>query len=169
MRLIVYNISLKQQLLVLLPTVFINSIWILIFFFDSPIKFDLVHIILIAACALLFLLPSLVLHINYLIRNCKGPLVVNAEEGSLSIGEGDNNSKFNIMDVRSLTFYSTYSVYSGNLSRFIFDSYRYVKIEFNNKEYIYVTCLMVNEIEKVFVYTFPISMEKKVKIFPLIR
>lgn len=168
MSLVEYRISLKQQLLVLLFTILINTLWIYLFVWASPFTFDLTHGLIFLGCTLFFLLPSIVLHINYLIKNCDGPLVVNANEGVITVGKENKLIQYPISDVTRLTFYSTYSAYSGNLSRLIFDSYRYVKIEIDNKEIIYVTCLMVNEIEKAFIYTFPVSMEKKVKLFPLI-
>ena len=166
-----FKITLKQQFLVLIWFFVMNSVLLIAYFkIINPLFVDGLIIGGIVFLIALFVLPVIILHPQYVIKNCLGPLVISTEEHFVSIGKGKDLFKFNFSDIKELRYYATLSHLSskGGSSWYTFDSYRFYKIILNNSDEIIVTCLMINNIENTLEELLGIKAIRKFRAIPFI-
>jgi len=161
-----FTVTLKQQLILLSLLIVKNSIlagaYIYYFGWDVPTR------LLYYVFAFLFLidiLPTIVVHIQYLIKNWKCVLTIDTEKRILRYGRPGTSREYSFDGIHSLHYYVSYGRGTGVYS---FESYRYVRIILNDGSQIIITCLMVNKIEKRLEQLTGIEMEKHLRVVALI-
>ena len=166
-----FKITINQQLLILFPFLSINFVVILgyyLIFREDPINALIVLLFLFVF--IINVLPVLILHLQYLIKNWKSILKIDTEK-SLIIYQKDKNSlKYSFNDIETLKFYATHGHISkrGSSLWYTFDPYRFYKITFRDQEEIIITCLMINNIENTLEQLLGITAERKFRMIPLI-
>lgn len=165
-----FKVSLRQQLAVLAPSILINLLGLVLFLSTSWTRKDdsVIITIILGFYIVIFTFIPMMLHVQYLLRNCSSPLIIDLKTRVLATGKGDRLNIYGLDEVVSVTYYSTFSHHSGEVSRFVFDTYRYYKITFKDGFYLVITSLMINDIEHVIEGVFSAKTVKKVRIIPLI-
>jgi hypothetical protein len=145
------KVSLKQQLLVLFPFLFINSGITIGYFFAVHVSFF--NSLIIGTTVFFFIanvLTVLVLHTQYLYFNRSMSINIDSNSGDITIIQSGKEYSYKVSDIKALDYYSS----SGHISKkgpdefYTFDPYRFFKIVFNDNRHFYVTSLMMNNIER---------------------
>ncbi len=93
---------------------------------------------------LLDILPTLVLHIQYYLKNRCSKLELDTGSNVIAYSSLIKNYEYPSAKIKSFDYYRAYGKGSGWNS---FGRYRYYKIVFEDNTQIFITCLMVNDIE----------------------
>lgn len=125
-----------------------------------------VFIIVYSIYFLLDLLPTIIVHTQYWIRNHKAFLKINTETKELFYEKNFSHVNYSFADINLLKYYRNLGKGSGWNS---FSQYRYYKIVFNDKKEIVITCLMINSIENTLEMLLRIQAEKHSKFLCLIE
>jgi len=111
------------------------------------------------------IVPTVVVHVQYLLKNHGLNLKVNTDEKFLVFEHQGQEAKYSFSEISELIRTSSYGRGSWWYS---FGEYRYYKLVFkNNTEYI-ITCLLVPQIEKDLVAKFGVEEEKDLKVVAFI-
>ena len=161
-----FTVTLRQQCILLSLLVIKNSIlagaYIYYFGWDVPTR------LLYYVFAFLFLidiLPTIVVHIQYLVKNWRSVLTIDTEKKILRYERSGTSLERSFDQINSMHYYGSYGRGSGVYS---FESYRYVRIVLNDGSQIIITCLMVNNVEKRLEGLTGIKMEKHLRVLALI-
>lgn len=146
----IFKVTIKQQLLVLLPFLISNFI----IFFGFSILFegeDLSGVILWAylVAIMLSVFPVIILHGQYLISNYRLVVLIYPDSKIIEFRRGTTTIRYNFSDITSLDYYATTGHISkkGGSAFYSFDNYRFYKLRFSNNKTYYLTCLIINDIE----------------------
>ena len=141
-----FKIETKQQLIILSPLIFFWILLIVIILNFSKYPFsDIAAFIVFSFFFLIDSLPTIIVHIQYLLKNRKSLLILNTETKELIFeSQGKEKLAYSFNDIISLDYYRSYGKGSGWHA---FGQYRYYKITFKDKTVIFITCLMINNIE----------------------
>lgn len=159
--------SFSQHVLLLAPLLvrylFLFGLYFYYFGFHMPsTPFIVVFIIIF----LTDILPALALHIQYLLKNGKSLVSINTETKEIAYKDQRQEYRFSFRDINQLHYYSSYGRGTGVYS---FERYRYYRIVFsNNQNKIFITCLLMNKIEKKLEALLETEAEKHLRIFPFI-
>lgn len=163
-----YQITLKQQLIILAHLVFITIgfiIYGLYQFFINDYNISAFFIVL----TFLFLidtLPTIIVHTQYWIKNHGAIFTINTETKELKYEKSTRQFFYSFNDIISLQYYRNLGKGSGWNS---FGQYRYYKIILNDKKEIIITCLMINDIENTLEMLLHIKAERHAKMLCLIE
>lgn len=160
-----FTITLKQQLILLSLGVIKTSLFVVgcLYYFDWKITMPLYYGL--AFLGLTDILPTIIVHIQYLIRNWKCALLLDTGDRILTYKSPGKSLEYSFDDINSLHYYFSYGRGSGWYS---FESYRYCRIVFNDQSQVIVTCLMINKIEKKLGQLPGIDMDKHPRVLALI-
>lgn len=166
-----YKISFLQQLLVLFPSIAISClpVIVIIYLFDGINELDLIVKIVVSLFLFLFLVPSVFLHIQYLIYNAASPVVVSWEKQTIEVGKAEAKRIYHINELEEIIYCAAICCRPGAPSTFLFDSYRYYKLCFRDMPPLYVTSLMVNDIENIMELVPGPKTKKSYVLFPMIK
>jgi hypothetical protein len=166
-----FQITLKQQLLILVPFLTMNPVIIVIFIFIfRDVKIELWMLVAFFLLFLIEVLSVVILNIQYLLKNWNAVLMVDNVKQSIQYHQKQQFLEYKIHEIERIRYYAT----SGHISRkgsslwYTFDPYRFYKITFKDKREIVVTCLMINNIEHVLEELIGVRAEWKFRLFPLI-
>jgi hypothetical protein len=159
-----YKITLLQQLIILTPMLFTNLVLIIggIYFFKFSFN---VLIIIYAIFFFIDMLPTIIIHVQYWIKNHGAVLTINTETKELFYKKHAKQVKYSFTDIDLLQYYRNLGKGSGWNS---FGQYRYYKITFNDKKQIVITCLMINNIENTLEMLLQIKAERHSKLLCLV-
>ena len=160
-----FRITIKQQILMLLPLILKNGILfgVLIYFFGAEPK---IIIIIFLIFFLLDILPTIILHIQYLFKNRKATLIVDKEKRKLTYINRSENLEYSFDEI---LFIQHFASYGGGTGVYSFGEYKYFMIKFKNDKQIIITCLMINNIKKRLELLLNIIPEKKLRVIPFIN
>lgn len=163
-----FTITGKQNFLVLIQFLVANTIFLVgvIYVFDD-IELNGFILFSLGLISLVIFWPVPILHLQYLIKNSKPPLIIDFEMGSITSGAGDRMKKFKISEIQELLFFSVSG--ANRSTKLIFDSYRYFVIKFKDGQKLIVTSLMINDIENTLPNILPFPVIRKVLVLPLIN
>ncbi|HEY1019046.1 MAG TPA: hypothetical protein VGE25_08620 [Sediminibacterium sp.] len=157
-----FRLTTKQQLILLTPLVILNCI--LILGCQYILKIELTNKAFLITISVFFLidaLPTLIVHLQYWLKNRGCELIIDTQSKTISFEEPNRKKVYSFDQIKSLHYYNSYASGTGWHS---FGQYRFYKIAFNDETEIFVTCLMVNSIEKTIPMLLRIDGEKHLKI-----
>lgn len=163
-----YQITLKQQFIILTPVIFIITFFIGYGFYLFSINNldNKAYIFVFIFYFLIDMLPTIIVHIQYWIKNHGVIFIINTETKELHYKTSQKQLKYSFNDIASLQYYRSLGKNSGWHS---FGQYRYYKIIFTDKTEIVITCLMINNIENTLEMLLRIVAEKHTKVLCLIE
>ena len=154
-----YHTTLMQQFLLLSPMILRYTILFGIYFYyfgftvPSSLYYWLFAFVLITD-----ILPTVVLHCQYLKKNSKCLFYFDSQTFLFCFKQKEFEKKFSSNDILELQYHVSYGRGTGFYS---FERYRYYKIILIDKTEIIITCLMKNKIENNFQQFLNKSHEKK--------
>jgi hypothetical protein len=140
-----FRVTIKQQL-ILLAHLLIVSIGVIIgsiYFLKISIN-DNAFIMGFTIYFFINILPTIIVHTQYWLKNHKAIFTINIENKELLYEMPEKHLRHSFADIASLEYYWNFGKGSGWHS---FGEYRYYKILFKDKTEIVITCLMINDIE----------------------
>ncbi|MCU7552584.1 hypothetical protein OCK74_25925 [Chitinophagaceae bacterium LB-8] len=164
-----FNLTAKQQFLVLIPFFLINIAISIgaFYFFESPNT----TAILIGAAVVFVLnvLPVLILHIQYLFKG-HNSVAIDTQNRTIELQGSGSNKKYSLDDIASFDYYATHGHCSkrGSSLWYTFDPYRFYKITFKDNHVAYITCLSINDIENTLEPLLGLQAEWRFRAIPLL-
>ncbi len=132
------KITLKQQLLLILPLIIKNGILFGIYFYFFGFEFSSSFFTYILVFIILFdILPTILLHIQYLLKNRSVILVIDNEARILTYNSPLRGLKYSFDDIYTVQHFASFG---GGTGVYSFGEYRYFKIIFKDKEEVIITC-----------------------------
>jgi hypothetical protein len=159
-----FKITLRQQILMLLPLILKNGIAFGIMYYFIGMELHTL-IIVFLIFFILDILPTLIVHIQYLFKNWKSVLTINNENKKLTYVSRFDNLEYSFDDILSFQHIASYG---GGTGVYSFGEYRYFKILFKDNKQIIITCLMINNIKTTLEKLLGIVPEKRLRIIALI-
>lgn len=162
-----FRITLNQQL-ILLTHMLITMIvpWLAALFFKkinpTHLAFQLVYGFLLV----IDIIPTMIVHIQYWLKNRKAVLVINTAAKELIYQTPSEQLKYSFSDITLLQYYWNFGKGSGWNS---FGMYRYYKIFLKDGTTIVITCLMINDIENTLETLLRMESEKHGNILCLLQ
>jgi hypothetical protein len=129
------------------------------FTIQSPYKY------IFAAFFILDILPALLVHFQYLSKNNGAVLTIDRTSHDLTYKNDTLDFKYQFGDIEAMEHVASY----GGGSWYSFSEYRYFKIQFKDKNEIYVTCLMISDIKNVLETILGIQATKKLRLVAFIK
>jgi hypothetical protein len=162
-----FRVTLKQQLILLthLAVVTVGVIIGSVYFLKINIE-DNAFIIGFTFYFFINILPTIIVHTQYWLKNHKAIFTVNTQNKELSYELPEKELKYSFADITCLEYYWNFGKGSGWHS---FGEYRYYKIIFKDKTEIVITCLMINDIENTLEMLLRMKAEKHGKVLCLIE
>ncbi len=161
-----YRIRLAQQLLLLAPVLLKNGFLFFIYLYFFGMTMPVVGFVYLLAFIIVFdILPTLIIHIQYLYCNWKAGFTINTAMKYFIYQTPSRQLKYAFSDILRITHYASYGGGSGIYS---FAEYRYYKITLNDKTEIVVTCLMINDIKNTIERQLEANAEKQLRIIAFI-
>jgi hypothetical protein len=109
---------------------------------------DIMIFVLIAlGMFLLFFLPTLFLHIEYLLQNCNDEIVIDSEKQEIEYIHQGIKYKYSFKDIDYVEQFITPPLHEKRMHWFPWASYNYVKIRLRNNENIIVTCFLIDQLD----------------------
>ena len=124
-----------------ITTIFSASICFYIFWND----FSNSGFIFVICCVIISMIPTLLVHLQYLKRNFKKELNIDNEKKSITFYDKGHTAIYSFTDIKDLSFYSSYG--KSNSGLYSFAKYEYCEISFIDSTSIYVTCLMIGDLK----------------------
>jgi hypothetical protein len=166
-----FQVTLKQQLLVLIPFIFINTLLVLGYFLIlgsypvQALEFGIISFLFITS-----VLPVIILHIQYLYYNNNAVLNFEKETGRITFKNGETKYVFFREDILVFKYYATTGYFTDRdySAWYSFCPYRFYKIILNNGTEIIITCLMINDIDYTFEEMIGLKAERKFRLIPFV-
>ena len=151
-----FRISILAQFLSLTPLLVSNSILFGVYYYFYGFNFNNIVFWSVFSFRLITdIIPTVFIHFLYFYKNFNSLLQINIENKSVNYLSNKNNITFNFNEIKSIKCYCSF----GRKSWYSFESYRYCKIELLNSEAIYISSLMVQDIENMFKKLFETDVE----------
>ena len=155
----IFKVTFRQQVLMLFYLILVNSILVSLCIYKFGWRLAIYWIIAIEL--VIDIIPTLIVHFQYLYQNSGLTLTVDFDNKYHEFDKKGAISKYSFLDISRLIRTSSYGRGTGWYS---FAEYRYYKIIFNNNDKFIVTCLLVNNIEKNLIVKLGHEEEKKLKV-----
>jgi hypothetical protein len=164
-----FRVTLKQQLLVLLPFLLINTGVLLAWYYYFDIDWSTGTTIFLSILFLLNILPVLILHLQYLVKGSHS-VVIDSINKTVEFKKQSSTGKYSFEQIISVDYYATHGHISkkGSSLWYTFDPYRFYKITFNDNQVAYVTCLNIRNIENTLEPLLGIQAEWNFRALPLL-
>lgn len=166
-----FKITTKQQLLVLIPFITINAtIFVGYYYIFRDTSINLLIVLVFLFVFLLNVLPVILLHSQYLMKNGSAIVEIDSEKKLLLYTDNKRYYKYSFNDIQTLKYFATHGHISkrGSSLWYTFDPYRFYKITFKDQQVISITCLMINNIENTLEQLLGIEAERKFRVLPFI-
>ncbi|HEU5052664.1 MAG TPA: hypothetical protein VFT78_06105 [Hanamia sp.] len=163
-----YEISLKQQLLLLGHLFFTTLFWIGFGVYNYYVyrwHWETYRTIFLFFF-FIDILPTIILHLQYLIKNWRATFFIFTEAKHLEYRKGCTVLSYSFEDIDSLQYFYNLGKGSGWNS---FGEYRFYKIIFKDKTEMVITCLMINDIEHTLEMLLGMKAEKRASILNLLE
>jgi hypothetical protein len=167
-----FKVTLKQQLRVLTLFFFENiTITCGVIYFFRNIKLGALEISVIVFLIFIQIIPSIILHIQYLIWNNNSLLEIDMVTFSISYQTKSEVLSYKFSDIEKLTLYANggHISYKGTIEYYPSDAYRYYEIVFKDGKRMIITCFMIQNIENVLEKILNIKAIRKFRILPIIK
>ena len=158
-----YKITLRQQIILLLPLIILNTI-ILIFSFYK-FGWTIATYAVLAFIFITSILPTAIVHIQYLVKNSSLILTLDNDSKVFFVNSKGKVSRHSFSDISKLIKVSSFGQGTG---WYTFSEYRFYRIIFKDNTELILTCLLINQIEKNFGAKINCNEEKKSKVLALI-
>jgi hypothetical protein len=112
------------------------------------------------------ILPTIILHLQYLIKNWRATFFIFSEAKRLEYRKGSTVLSYSFEDIYSLQYFYNLGKGSGWNS---FGEYRFYKIIFKDKTEMVITCLMINDIDHTLEMLLGMKSEKHASILNLLE
>ena len=122
-------------------------------------------VILYSIFFIIDMIPTIILHTQYWIKNQGTILTLNTETKELIYDTKSDLLRYSFDDIKYLQYYRSLGKGSGLHS---FGEYRYYKIIFNDNKEVFITCLMINDIENTLEMLLKMPAEKHSKLLCLL-
>ena len=157
-----FTVTLKQQLLLLIQPI-CAYIFILtgLYLYSNQLSFRTAEIAII----FIFLsdtLPALILHAQYLIKNCGTLLFI--DEVNRTVTYQNSKKKVQHITFSNIDSLEYYVSSVRNTGIYSFARYRFFKMILKNGNEVIITCLMVNDIQNTLELRLHSKAERKLKI-----
>ncbi len=157
-----FKITLKQQLLLILPLIIKNGILFGIYFYFFGFEFPPSFYTYILLFIILFdILPTILVHIQYLLENRSAILVIDKEARELKYNSPLRELKYSFDDIYTVQHFASYG---GGTGVYSFGEYRYFKIIFKDKVEVIITCLMINNIKNTLTNLLGVAVDKRLRV-----
>ena len=162
----VYEVTSKRQIELLRYMLIIHGIIIFAYLFHYGFTIQ-VFLLKAYVCLLFFdVLPTIILHLQYLRANRNAILVVRDQQRTLSYSRNGERFEYSFDDINQIFYVAGW----GNDQWYSFSDYRYFVLAFKDGRKILITCLMIKftrqSLESMFAIKIPI---KRRPPFPFIR
>jgi len=114
------------------------------------------------------LLPAIILHVQYFVKNSKSELIINRGTKTISYKSPRTSCIYYFDDLVALHCVASYGG-GKNTGYYSFGDYRFFKFIFKNEVEIVITCLMVNNIENTLESLLGIKAKKRFKFYSFIK
>jgi hypothetical protein len=162
-----FRVTIKQQLILLTHLAIVNiAIFLGSIYYLKISIYDSAYIIVLTIYFFIDILPTLIVHTQYWLKNHKAIFTINTEKKELLYEIPERELKYSFDDIVSLEYYWNFGKGSGWNS---FGQYRYYKIMFKDNTQIVITCLMINDIENTLEMLLRMKAEKYGKVLCLIE
>jgi|SRR5688572_15742394 len=145
-----FKITVKQQLLLLIPFLTMNSVIVLFcYYLFREMSLDALVLFLFIFVFVFFILPPLVIHLQYLGKNWKATVRIDNANKIITYQNNKGVLQYSFADIENLKYYATYGHIStkGRSLWYTFDPYRFYQITFKNEKKVIITCLMILKID----------------------
>jgi len=112
------------------------------------------------------ILPTLILHIQYLIANYHAILEIDTSQKILIYSSPKKNVTYPFQKIKSLIYFNNYG---NNTGFYSFAEYKFFRIIFNDGNFINVTCLMMKNIKNELPQLLNIQSERNTQFLALIN
>lgn len=157
-----YKISFGSQLNSLQSLIIINGAFVAIYLYIFGSNF--IGSIFWPICIITMVvsvIPTLLLHFNYLIYNSKSSLTVDTSKKQTVFSKGSERIVFDFIEIDSIEYISSYG---KGVTWYTFEAFRYCRIKLKNEREIFVTNLMMYRLEKEMKELFGRELIKKYKL-----
>ena len=162
-----FEVTLKQQLILLTHLAVVNiAIFLGSIYYLKINIYGNAYIIVLTVYFFIDILPTIIVHTQYWLKNHKAIFKINTVSKELSYEIPEKNLRYSFADIASLEYYWNFGKGSGWNS---FGQYRYYKIIFKDNTQIVITCLMINDIENTLEILLRMEAEKHEKVLCLIE
>jgi hypothetical protein len=162
-----FKITPKQQILLLGPTFYFWLGLVLVIKLIYKQEINSIGFLIVAIFFFLIdTLPSLIVFIQYWLTNKNAVLTIDTSKKELQYNSLTKNLKYTFEEIDKLQYYRTYGKGSGWNS---FGMYRYYKIIFKDQTVLFITCLMMNNIENTLEILLHKTADKNFKLICLAR
>lgn len=159
-----YKITFKQQFLMLIPLIVINSAIVIGLAYLNATGNLLLGTLI--GVFILNVLPVIIVHIQYYLANRRANLNIDIEKRILNYTSPKQHCEYSFDDIKYLDHHVSYG---GGSGWYTFSEYRYYKITFKDNKVINITCLMINDIQNKLEKLLDRKAEKFPAIIPFIK
>ena len=121
--------------------------------------------LIFAGFFLLDIMPALIVHVQYLIKNSGVVLTVDASQKKLTFDDKGHLTEVQFSDLTRLIRVASYGSKTGVYS---FGNYRYYKLILKDGSQFIVTCLLINKIEENLISLLNFEEEMQLKLVAFI-
>lgn len=159
----IYKVSYSQQINLLAPMLLKNLAVVALMIIVRLGEFATVLTLLIVF--LIDILPTLIIHIQYLTKNWKNTLTIDRRNRVISL---ERDAKINRQSLEDITAVNRYLSYVRSTGWHSFGPYRYYKINFKDGTEYIITCLMIEDIESNLGEILPFASDDHFRVMALI-
>ena len=161
-----FSINLRQQILLLTPLFLKNGILFLIYFYLFGLSTPTTVLICVIGFVTVFdIIPTIIIHFQYLFHDWKSLLIINSLNNSFEYKSSSKQIQCLLSDILYLEHYASYG---GGTGFYSFAEYRYTKIVLKDNVEIIVTCTMINNIKNVLPILLNLNPEKRLRVIAFI-
>jgi hypothetical protein len=136
-----------KSLLLVIVIFSIGIYFLMIYKYGS---FDLQKGLIVGVITLsLFVLPMLILHLQYYFQNRHDKFEYDQLSGEIVYQRGDSKLTFRVEEILKITVHKSRPLAEGRTPILIWDEYNYAVIELKDGQKIKLSSLLVNELDKV--------------------
>jgi hypothetical protein len=156
-----FRITLINQVIALEHMFITNSIIAIIYSLFYLNSGSLILILLILFCLVTSILPTILVHVQYLSRNYNSEFLIDQLQQKCVYKENGSQFVFSFSDIEDLEHHASFG---GGSYWYSFGEYRYYKITLKDKENFYITSLMHPKLKWDFERILDRQAEKKLSL-----
>ncbi|RYE58059.1 MAG: hypothetical protein EOP48_04425 [Sphingobacteriales bacterium] len=163
----IYQITWRRQLSLLSPCLIKTALFVIAYIYFLGLRISHpAYIVLLSVYFILDVLPTLILHVQYLKDGRNKVMFINKDQETIIVQMGSIERRYRFMDIDQVEYHASFGGGSGWYS---FGEYRFYKITFNDGYSINISCLMMKSIKYTFEPLLGIRAEPQLRILPVMR
>lgn len=162
-----FNVTLKRQLSVLAWPI-LRIILISLIIIVVKMKIDDLFFLFTGFFFLVDILPTIVLHLQYVIKSGKCSVIVDKSSENIELKTSAGETKYRLSEISDLRYIAS-SAGKGAPAWYAWGHYSYCVIDFQDGNQFVVTCLMSDQLPGSLETLLKIKAENDWPVFPLIR